>query len=351
MDVEESYYILERVVMYGFYTVRATIAGVPLILKSISEAEHRLVREIINPANFEEDYLYQLGLSTLMVGDINCMEDRFSTLGFLADFYRSMPGPAVVKVRDAIRTLNDDYLEAMRSLEGFCYTDRSRYLWKALRGQPVGNRSPWPGSERAGVGVAYETWVLLNNRMDDEDSYSRELNLALLIAGSMNGKASRGISKQHEQQHQEVVELRKEIARYGYDRKRVEETTKKDRWTAPVNTREDLVRQLYREMTGVKDRHDLFMDVWLERQREVARQSEEAMLQKQQQYKSEMREMDFSKMEDSRPVSLEDIQRIKNGESDRGGMSSGISTEESTPMQEKFMSKVSAKIIRPFEVA
>lgn len=350
MDVKESYYILEHVVLYGFYTVRATVVGVPLILKSINEAEYRLVSDIIRPVDVEEDFLVRLGMCTLMVGDINCMEDRFTVLSSLTGFYRSLPGPAIARVRDAVKTLNEDYMEAMRSLEGFCYTDRSRYLWKALQGQPVGNRSPWPGSERAGVGVAYETWVLLNQRMDEEDTYTRELNLALLIAGSMNGKASRGISKQHEQHQQEVTELRKEIAKYGHDKRRIEEETKKDRWTASVNTREDLVRQLYREMTGVKDRHDLFMDKWIERQRTTAKEVEESLVQKQQQYRTEIQKMDLTKLEDSRPVSLEDIQKIRAGNGSKAGVVEGISSTEETPMQEKFMSKVGAKIIRPYGV-
>lgn len=350
MEVKESYYILEQVVLYGFYTVRATVAGVPLILKSINEAEYRLISDIIRPADVGEDFLVRLGMCTLMIGDVNCMEDRFSVLGDLSGFYRSLPGPAIARVRDAVRTLNEDYMEAMKSLEGFCYTDRSRYLWKALQGQPVGNRSPWPGSERAGVGVAYETWVLLNHRMDEEETYTRELNLALLIAGSMNGKASRGISKQHEQHQQEVSELRKEIAKYGYDKKRVDEETKKDRWTASVNTREDLVRQLYREMTGVKDRHDLFMDKWIERQRATAKKVEESLVSKQQQYRTEIDKMDLTKLEDSRPVTLEDIRRLKEGMNGRPGVVEGISSMEETPMQEKFMSKVGAKVIRPYEV-
>jgi hypothetical protein len=201
-----------------------------------------------------------------------------------------------------------------------------------------------------GVNAVQENWIVINKRLDEEDVYDRELNLSLMVASAMNPKGTKVISRNHDFHKRELEELREDIAKYGYDRKRVEEQQEKAAWTAPIKSREDLVRELYRQMSGKKDRHDLFIDEWIKQQKVAAEKAKQQVEERQREFRTKLREVDLSSVEESKPISTAELNKVlaKKRVSDVGpGVTQPIIDVNENEDKERFLKKISATVIRP----
>jgi hypothetical protein len=194
-----------------------------------------------------------------------------------------------------------------------------------------------------------ENWTIINKRLDDEDAYGRDLNFALLVASSMNPKGTKVISRNYDFHRKELEELREDIAKYGYDRKRVEEQKKEALWTAPIKSREDLVRELYRQMSGKKDKHDLFIEAWIKQQRDAAERAKEQAEARQQEFRAKIKDIDLSAVEDSKPISTSDLNKILAQRKSEMSVSAPMVVHDEREEKDRYIRKMSSTIIRSEE--
>jgi len=215
----------------------------------------------------------------------------------------------------------------------------------------VNNRDRYLGIEGLdliGTNNVQDNWKVINQRLDEEDSYQKDFNLTLLIVSSTSSKGARSLQRNYDTNRTELKELRDEIAKYGYDRSRIKEQ-RKEKWTAPLQSREDLVRELYRQMDGVKDKHDTFMDTWMSRKREEAAKAKVEVEKKQQEYRKKFEELDLSTVEGSRPVTTEELNNILDKRKQKKAQQYMTSMEDAN-MRERFIKKVSTRVIRPVDL-
>jgi hypothetical protein len=226
----------------------------------------------------------------------------------LINFYNKLPSPITNILIKIITNLNNVYSESLKYLEGFCYSSKSRYLWSIM---DIYNRSSYvgiKGIDELGLNNVIENWIYINKKIDEEEEYNKLLNLVILIVGSNNNKAAKAITRNYENHQKEIKELREEICKYGYNQKReIENERKREEWVAPLLTREDLVKELYRQASGYKDKHDLFIEEWLKKQREKKEQLEK---EKKQKVSINKAKIDEDKMEFSRAANEEDLKKI-----------------------------------------
>jgi hypothetical protein len=117
------------------------------------------------------------------------------------------------------------------------------------------------------MNIFQEHWIQINKSMDIEEQANRDFYLSLMVASASNPKGARGIRNQHETQAHSIEERRNKLAKVGFiDTKAWSE----EGWAAPVDTAEELVAELERQMAGKKDRHDIFMEKYMEKLREEA---------------------------------------------------------------------------------
>lgn len=342
MEVKEAYGYIEKLITHGFLTVGLDFGGLYIVLKSMNDKEVANLSYYINEEDSRSDFLYKLCFSTLSISGENILRDRNDRVKEIKEFYRCIPSILIRRIVDAIGDLNKIYIESLNYLEGFCYTSKSRHLWK-LWDQDK-NIYGIPGSDQLGINNVQENWIIINKQLDSEEEYDREFNLSVLVASSFNAKGAKTISRNYDFHKKELKELRDEIAKYGYDKKRVEEQTKKDRWTAPVKGREDLVRELYRQMRGEKDKHDLFIDKWVEGQKRKAEDARKQAEERQKTYRKKLEDIDLTQLEDSRPVSVEEIEKIKKSRSKT--TSKYMSAYEDSDQEDRFIKKISARVIK-----
>jgi hypothetical protein len=259
-------------------------------------------------------------------------------------------GVFINKIKDTIQKINTEYFESLDFLEGFCYTDKSRHLWKVFDYTNKDTFLGISGLNNVGMNSVQENWIIINKRLDEEEAYSSNLGMTFIISSSMNPKGTKEMSRNYDFRKRELDELRKDIAKYGHDRKRVKEQQEQAEWTAPIKSREDLVRELYRQMSGKKDKHDLFIDEWVKRQKAAAEKVKEQAEERQREFRVKFQEADLSSIESSRPISASDLKKVlaqkkisKIGPAVSQSMMSFDEREE----KERFLKKVSATIIRP----
>jgi hypothetical protein len=348
LSVEQAYDELERALLYGFLTVGVSYGDTHFLFKNITDKEYQNLNLYRSENGTVPDLMYHLAFCTVFIGDRNFLEDRFNSIHELIQIYMQMPVLLIVKIKDAIQKLNSEYLEVIKFLEGFCYTDRSRYLWKVF---DVNSRSRYlgiSGLDNVGMNSVQDNWVAINSKLDDEEAYGRDLNFALLVASSMNPKGSKTLSKNYDAHKKEIDELREDIAKYGYDRKRIEEQQKKAEWSAPIKGKEDLVRELYRQMSGKKDKHDLFIDSWMKEQKATAERAKAAAEARQQEFRDKLKDVDLSTLEPSRPISTAELNKrlaAKKLTSKDKFAGQPMVLEDAGEMKERYLKKMSSTII------
>lgn len=346
MKVLDAYENLERIMTYGFLSVKISYNDHDLLIKNITDKEYHQMQMLCS-GRIKTNIL-SLAFSTISVDGINFLENRNDNLNYLVDFYKSIPTIFAFKIVEALNDLNETYIESLDFLEGYCYSRKSRYLWTVL--DPY-NRSAFTGIrglDVIGINSAVENWISINKRLDEEEVYCREFNSTVLIVGASNYKSAKVLSKNYESKENELKELREEICKYGHDKKRVEENDKKrDDWVAPLTSREDLVRELYRQMSGKKDKHDLYVDQWLDNQKKKAELANKMVEERQMAFRKKLEDNELDLFEPSKPISSEDLDKILEQKKNKKSDTTFMAGKEDVEMKERVYKKISTTIIRP----
>lgn len=350
MEIEEAYKNLEDIISQGFLTKSFSYNELYCVIKNITDKEYRSLTYMFDINNRDNQYpLYKLAYSTFMVNGVNYLEDRNGKIQELLKFYKDTPSIVIQSLLECIEDIHYQYIEAVECLEGFCYTDKSRYLWKVMNNNafPKINTYGLKGLDNIGINSVQENWIIINSGLDREEEFSTQFDLSLMIASSLNSKGAKSISSSYEAQKKEVKDVREEIAKYGYDIKRVLEGKKKNKWSMPLNTREDMVRELNRQMRGEKDQHDLFMEKWYKLQKDKAEAAQKAAEDKQKEYRQRLDTMTHDDMiEGSRPISSEELEKkLKNKEIIKGLSQSSDSFEKSEN-KKHFLRKIGISVIK-----
>lgn len=258
MELTKSYQVLSDIVFKGFLTTTTTIAGHVFVFKTLNDKEYDLVRlssgrsektsEIIN---FN---LFYLVYSVFMIDGVNILLTRQRKIDELYKFFSSIPKDIYNRIFKELDGLREKFAEATENIEGFCYTTFSRKQWSIYKQIPQGI----PGIENIGLNWCQEFWLQVNRILDDEAVYNREFSLAILIASASNHKGAKSIRSRHDADIQATEKRRKTLAREGVSSSKVKWSP--DGWAVPVDTAEDLVAELERQMQGKMDRHDAFIE-------------------------------------------------------------------------------------------
>jgi hypothetical protein len=275
MDKNEAYLALSDLIYKGFLTAEMDFDGKLFVFKTMNDKELELVK-MYSGRSDRPDYLtrfnnYFLLYSLFMIEDKNILLNREVYLNEVTEFFKSLPSVLSGKVIASLNGLRKTAYDSLRYLEGFTYTSTSRNAWKALNNlSPVSpDFTGIPGTSQLGMNVHQESWVMINKSLDDEENYNQNFYLALMVASSSNPKGARHIRNQHETQTKNMADRRKKLAELGS----IEDAKKQwspEGWAVPTDTAEELVAELERQISGVKDRHDVFIEDYMKKMRDEA---------------------------------------------------------------------------------
>jgi hypothetical protein len=272
MTRDEAYQNLSELIFKGFLTLRLDLKDKFFVFKTINEKEYELIKLCSGMSSEEDAYkarfnLYFLVYSLFMINGDNVLIDR--NINSLFKFFSSMPKGLCAKMIQEINGLWSLSYDSLKFLEGFTYTVGSRRVWRIL-GDKYPNHTEFTGiagTETLGLNVHQENWIYINRIMDDEESYERDFSLSVLVASASNPKGAKQIRARHDTQAKAMEEKRTKLAEVGH----VEKTGwRPEGWAVPVDTAEDLVAELERQVHGIKDKHDVFMENYIRKMRENA---------------------------------------------------------------------------------
>jgi hypothetical protein len=255
----------------GFLTAEFGINGQTMILKTVNEKEFDLIKFYSGDPdgkNYQNRFnIYFLIFSLFIVDHRNILPGRTDKIHEMYEFFGGMTDKLIRKIIENLNTVRVASYDCIKFLEGFTYSTRG--LWRVLSGDlpcKVGFTGV-PGTDELGLSIHQENWIAINRALDSEEEYNKDFNFSLLVASASNPKGSRHIRNQFDSSKKMAEDRRIKIMREGYIDTR---KWSSEGWAAPVDTAEELVAELERQMTGVKDRHDIFMEKYMERMREAA---------------------------------------------------------------------------------
>lgn len=277
MEKKEAYQILSDIIYKGFLTLSLYMIEKVFVFKTVNEKEYDLIKIYAGDPE-RESYTNRFNLNFLIFSllsiDGRCVLDkRITEYDSIYKLFSGMPNKLRSKILSELNTVRGQYYEALSFLEGFSYTNQSRRKWRIMGDQfpNCEELTGVPGTNSMGLNTCQESWMLLNRMLDEEEKNNQYFSLAILVASASNPKGARGIRARHDASLQKTEERRKKIAKKG--------TLKKTQWTpkgwaAPVDTAEELVEELMRQMQGKKDKHDLFIEDHLRKIKEEAEKQE-----------------------------------------------------------------------------
>jgi len=273
MERDTAYLTLSDLIFKGFLTAEMSIDGRSFIFKTINDKEFDLIKMYTGDPKVKGYQVrfntYCLIFSLLVMNNENILMNRERNVRELYNFFMGFPEKLFSKILNDLNTLRLYAFESLKFIEGFSYTDLSRNSWKSLNGYlpSASEFTGVAGTSEMGLNIFQESWVLINRSLDDEEQFNREFSMALMISSSMNPKGARSIRSCHDSTMKMAEDRRKKLAKTGFIDNR---KWSAEGWAAPVDTVEELVAELEREMTGVKDKHDLFIEGYMKKMRDQA---------------------------------------------------------------------------------
>ena len=348
MTREDGYQALSDLISKGFLSARVDIDGHSIIFKTVNDREYHLIRlfagsvgeSASSSVNFN---LYFLVFSLLMLDGEYILNGREDRVKELKGFFDELPSVTCARFIEDLAKMRTKAFEAVKFLEGYSYTGGSRSMYKTLCGLTPNSDefTGIPGTGKMGLSAHQEGWLSINRALDDEERYNREFSMALMVASASNPKGARSMRGRHDVNMEQVSQRRRSMATHGVEV--IGRESSEDGWAVPVDTTEDLLAELERQMSGRKDRHDLFMEKYIKSLKDAA----DAKVAEAKRRIEEVRERtgEVPMFEGSQRIATaEDLERLKAKKNKSVEL---LRSEEymSPQDKDKFLKKVGTKIL------
>jgi len=348
MTRDDAYQALSDLINRGFLSTGVSLDGKILVFKTINEREYYNIQSLAGPKDSDRAYRFNIWFlvySLLIFDGEYVLADRDQRAREIYGFFAGLPFKLCDAVFSELTALRDLSYDALKYIEGYTYTTGSRAKWEVLCGK-IPNQDEFTGingTGRLGLNAHQESWIHINRVLDEEEKYNHDFSLALMIASSQNPKGAKQLRARHDANMQETVDRRKRLAIEGFI-----ETKKQwrpDGWAAPVETAEELVAELNRQMSGVKDKHDEFIERYIQRLKDRATAQTAAIKQRVEEARKLYGDLPALDGE-QRPVSPQEIEKILAQQKANPGVvrvleETAVSPEDKT----RFLNKIGTRVL------
>lgn len=309
----EGYQALSDLIYKGFLLTGLNLAGNFFVFKTINDREYKLIKLY---SGFEEDnktYMNRFNINyiifSLFLSDgENILIRREDKYKEILEFFNNVPNILCNVVLENLMALREIASEAIEFIEGFSYTDRSRRIWKHCNGYPSREEfTGIPGTNNIGLNVFQENWILINKMLDSEEEYNKDFSRSLFVASASNPKGVRSVRAKFDSNIKLAEKRRKRISKLGSLKKR--EWTP-EQWSAPVDTAEELVAEMMRQISGKKDRHDKFIEKHMDKIRKRAEEKTRKVEKKLEEIRSK-RGAGLPLSVTQRPLTQEETEKLE----------------------------------------
>lgn len=295
-DFDKHYRYVKNLIFDGFIPFHVKVFGVPCVFKALTLAEFRYIEILASDPIQRIPYYFLYSIAFI---DGCCLLDKREDLHEeIVDLWKKLPISVTNVFVDIIQALQNVQSDCFGNLEGYLYENESRFIWLVNKDDAVKNKL-MKGYERIGLNTAQESWIAFNKREDVREEQERLFEHSkFIVSGFVGSKEIRKIESSEKQRQRDERKRRQDIRL---------KNTKKDtfkRLSAPINTVEDIISELERQIRGEKDEHDRIIDQHEQRLREM---KERRLLEIQQAIERSKYEEDLS---GSKPISSEEMRHV-----------------------------------------
>lgn len=292
-DFEDTYRNIKHLIYDGFIPVKLQMGDITLTMKSIFPREFSYIEHISFGKEVDKIPYYFL-YSIVFMDGMEVYPHRKEMHDYMMAVFKGLDGKTVEKLYDVMTTIQRYYSWSYENLEGYLYENESRYLWNIYK------ESILDKGLIGGFGVyntAQESWVIFNQREDRKEQMNLDFNNSKFIVSALVGaKEVRKLDNLEKLRDTEEMRRRQEV--------RLKNKTKQVRLSQPINTAQELIQELHRQIRGEKDIHDRIIE-----------QHEQRMIEKYNEKKArldDLRRIEVAKRpkveQGSKFVSVEEMQ-------------------------------------------
>lgn len=259
---------LESLLFRCFITKPYTVAGTPLLIKSLTEHEFDYINETYHYLDSEDDKLvYYIAYSLLQIEGKSILHQREEVLDDVIEVVKDWPYELMMMIAGEMTLFRDRVRDALDLLEVYTYTDNSRMRWFSYKNKLLNDPqiTGWRGTENLALSTTQLSWITLNKIEDDKSRYESINDAARFIATVFNYKGMKPINDEEMKRRKDEYNRKKDLVEkinnsYREDEKLGSNLRDKNLVLSPEERKnmdaKDLVEELNRMKMGVKDEHD-----------------------------------------------------------------------------------------------
>lgn len=293
-EFDSTYNNIKHLIFDGFIPFHIQFFGMNLVMKGLNPEEYRFIEMIERDINRRVP-LYFL-YSIVFIDGQSVLPIRADIHEEFTKFWFQLPVKVCEYAINIVQAIQNAHSDSYENLEGYLYESESRFLWNVYGKRAVRNKLI-KGIELIGMNSAQESWVLFNTREDLREEQDRQYDHSkFIVSGMVGGKEIKKIESNESIRQKEEKQRRQDV--------RLKNKKDKIRIGPSLNTAEDLVKELERQIRGEKDIHDQIIDQHEQKIREImeVRRSEMQQL-------SALNE-EFRRSEGSKPVTPEEMKKV-----------------------------------------
>lgn len=224
---------------------------IPISFKSLNDNEIHRIRTLAGdkdaPDFLTRQNIYYLLFSIYQIDGVNILSDRDLFLNNLYTLVETLHPKLFVAISKQLYGVHERVSKAIRLVERYTIEPDSKWLWYALRDKSLVSEEVTgiKGTSSLGYNICHLLWIYYNRKEDEKNQFKQMWQCAKLVASVLNPKAVQKLNQQEELKEKEE-QKRKEALVYGDD-------------FSPkfkVESAEELIQQLEKDISGEKDIHD-----------------------------------------------------------------------------------------------
>jgi len=250
----------KQMIFKSFVQLQSYYRDIPLIFKTLNDNELYKIKALSgneeNPQYLENLNTYYFLHSIYMIGDVNVLTNRQAFMTEARNLIKTFHPRVYNMILTELFKLGQRANESIKLVERYSFEPDSRWLWMSTKGTPLTAVavSGIPGTVNLGYNICQLLWSYYNRVEDEKNDFDKMWASAKMIAAAINPKGIKKLNQADENRKKEEKAYRESII-YGKDYKP----------RFKVQSKEDLVDELEKQMSGVKDRHDEIIERYLKK--------------------------------------------------------------------------------------
>lgn len=337
----DKYKDLEDVLYKGFIPLPVKVGELNFVFKSVTDVEYDkvvLMSGLKEPKHlythrFHLNFLYH---SIYLINGHNFLLSREENYDDFISLIKSFPSKFIYSIFEKLEKLAERQNECTNLTDAYFYENISRYSWMTKKGYLLNDpiSTSIAGTENIGLNQFQKYWTVYNLREDQREAFEEKYSLAKFLASFTDSKSVKKVDAADKKRKEEEESKRKRIIEYGND----PEEYAKHHLSGPIDTAEQLVDSLNRQIRGEKDEHDRAIEQYESKLREDMYTQMKSLKTMRD---TRAKEASYF-VDETRPISAEEMaKRIKNLENKPKIYLSDFESDDRTKYLE--MSNVSDK--------